>query len=132
MSGKMTLKGLIEEELMEAKVILDNFNEGIGSIIDELDLNEKLDKANDVIRRNARTHLLAALRSYKMKDFDDADNHVHSALQDLDKQEILDLKDDTPRYEARVKLAVIQSKITGCSERIRTHLAKLNQKEGDS
>ena len=126
MAGTISLKGLIEEDLMESKSIVDSINEDMGEIVNLIDLNEKLDRENDKIRANVRRHLLAAIRGYKMARYEEADNHVHAALQMLDEQAILDLKDDIPRGEAKLKIAVLQTKLTNNSESIRRSLGKLN------
>jgi len=125
----MTLKGLIEEELMESKAIIDALNSALSDIIGHINLNEKLDRENDCIRTKTRKQLLASIREYKMSNYEEADNHVHAALQTLDEQEIVDTKDDIPRHEARLKLAVVQAKLTRNSELIRKFLGKLNQKD---
>ncbi len=128
MSGKMTLKGLIEEELMEVKTVIDNFNERIGEVIECLNENERLDHDNDKIRANVRKFLLSALRNFNMRDFEGMNNDVHAALQRLEDQERKDLADDRPRMDARVKLSVFQSKLTGSSEMIRGCLKRINEK----
>jgi len=60
-----------------------------------------------------------------MKDFEGMNNDIHAALQTLDKQHESDIADDLPRHEARVKLARLQGKLIGASERLRKFLGKL-------
>lgn len=119
MSGKLTIKGAREEELMEAHAYYANTIEDIDSIIELIDANEKLDKENDILRNEVMGHLLKALECYSCKDYEGVNRYIHTAIQRLHSQELTDLKDDDPRGKARIKLAVFRQKALHGQERIR-------------
>jgi len=107
---KITPKNELIEELMEAVAYYSNFASDLDEIIKALDSNEELDHENDKIRNETMKFLLAALEAFSAKRYEDMDKYVHAATQKLHSQEMLDLKDDKPRTEARIKLALARQK----------------------
>ena len=110
MPKNLTLKGEVEEGLMEAVSLYSNFIDDLDKITALIDSNETIDHKNDAIRNDVIKYLLSALESYSAKSYEDMDRHIHSALQKLHSQELLDIEDDKPRISARVELAVIRQK----------------------
>lgn len=118
MAGKQTLRGELEEELMEAVSIQSNFAEDISKVLEDLDSQEELDHKNDVARNEVMGFLLDAMKAYNAKDFEGMQKNVHAALQRLHDQETIDLKDDKPRTDVRIKLSEARLKAVHNSERL--------------
>ncbi len=129
MPFQMSLKALIEEDLIELKCVCDRYVNDVGEVIKALHENETLDHKNDELRLETREFLLSAVRAFTMRDYEGSNNHVHAALQRMAEQERLDLDDDNPRYRALVALSVLQEKLIRCSQDIRGHLGRLNGKD---
>lgn len=127
MTFKMSLRALIEEELVEVKAICDGFEDHFAAVLKHTNENARLDHKNDERRLEARKHLLAALRSYNMKDYEDMGNHVHAALSKMHDQEQEDLKDDVPRVAAVAEISRLQEKMRCAGKNIRNYLGKLQQ-----
>lgn len=115
----MTREAQIEEELVEAQAFYKLFVEEIGKVVADLRVNMEMDHKNDVIRTQATSHLVSALTAHSMRDYDDVNCHVNAALQRINSQEVLDLKDDKPRTDALVKLSVYVSKAQERIKRLR-------------
>ena len=128
MPKNITIKGAREEELMEAKSFYDNFVEDLDKTIALIDKNEEGDHANDKTRTEVITDLLSALRSIQCKDMNATDNFIHGALQKINNQEKLDLQDDKPRIEARIKLAEIRQKAICSSDNITKLIERCGKK----
>lgn len=127
MPFQMSLKAIIEEDLMEIRSLLERFSEDTGLILQKLDLNESMDHDNDRIRQKVRRALLDALKAQNMNDHGAMNNHVHAALQHLQDQEEVDLEDDLPRGQVRVKILLLQQKFISLGDALRKSLAKLNE-----
>lgn len=127
MPKNLTLKGLIEEELMETQAMLSNFIEDMDKVIELIDENEKDDRDNDKIRNEAMSFLLKALEAYSCKAYEDVDRFLHSAIQKLHSQELLDFQDDIPRNKARIALAIFRQKALHNQETISKLTAKLQR-----
>lgn len=114
----LTLKGMREEELMEAKSLLDNFAEEAGGVIDLLNGTESLDHRNDRIRGEVIQFLLKSMESYNAKDYEGMQRNLHAATQRLNEQGIIDEKDDVPRTHAKIRILKLQMSAIRSSERI--------------
>lgn len=121
-----TPKGLLEEEIVEVKVLCDKHAEDVSKIIEELHENEKLDRANDRMRLSVTKFLLDALKCQHMNDATGVNNNLHAALQKLSDQEQIDIKDDLPRVNALLKLSQMQTSFLKSSAQLRSLNAKLN------
>lgn len=118
MAGKQTLKGELEEELMECASILSNFAEDLAKVLEDLDSQEQLDHKNDVARNEVFGYLLDGMKAYNAKDFEGLQKNVHAAMQRLHDQEVIDLKDDKPRTDVRIKLSEARLKAVYNSEKL--------------
>ncbi len=127
MAGKLTLKGELEEELMEAVSLYSNFAENdLEDVLQLIEANEIEDHLNDRIRNETMSFLLQGLEAYNAKDYEGMQKYLHAALQKLHSQELSDLKDDRPRTDAKVKLAVLRQKAINNTEMLKEILARLN------
>lgn len=118
MPKAMTIKGEREEELMEAKSLMDNFAEETGGIIELLNKNEELDHKDDAIRNQVMTFLLKSMESYNAKDYEGMQRNLHAATQRLNEQGIIDEKDDIPRTQAKIKILKAQMSALHISDRL--------------
>lgn len=128
MSGKPIVKNELIEELMEAVAIQSNFAEGIDSVLESLNHNEKLDHDNDKIRNEAIKFLLSALEAYNAKDYEGMQKYTHAAVQKMHEQATIDFKDDKPRADVRIQLSVVRCKTVSNKERIAKLISKLGEK----
>jgi hypothetical protein len=128
MPKAMTLKGMREEELMEAKAMLENFAEEAGDIVDLFNSNERLDHDNDRIRGQVMNFLLKSMESYNAKDYEGMQRNLHAATQRLNEQGVIDTKDDIPRAQAKIRIFKLQMKAIYTAEKI-TRLIKRCGKE---
>jgi hypothetical protein len=124
MSGKQNLKAELTEELMEVAAIQSNFAKDVGDILTALGSNETLDHQNDIIRNEVMGFMLQGLEAYNAKDYEGMQKYLHAAIQKLNKQGVVDVKDDQPRNNAKVKLLQVQIKAIHNEERIRKLTAK--------
>lgn len=108
MAGKTTLRGEVEEGLLQGQCILSNFAQGLENILDTLEANEKLDHENDRIRNQAVGFLLKSLECYNAKDYEGMQKNLHAGIQKLHEQEALDYRDDKPRVDVRLKLTELR------------------------
>lgn len=127
MAGKQDIKNQLEEELLEAASFYANFAEDMGKIIELIDTNEAADHENDKTRNEVTSFLLKALESYSAKNYEDVDRFVHSAIQRLHSQELIDLKDDKPRTDAKIKLAIVRQKAIYNQEALIKLIAKYQE-----
>lgn len=132
MPKNLTLKGQLVEELMEALAIQSNFAKDVGGILDALNANETLDHQNDKTRNKVMDFMLQGLEAFNAKDYEGMQKHLHGAMQTLNSQGVVDVKDDQPRNNAKVKLLQIQIKAIHNEDRIRKLLAKLGGKDASS
>jgi hypothetical protein len=127
---KQSQKSEVEEALLEAACLYANLMDDLDSILERINANEALDHENDRARTEVMGHLLKALESYSAKAYEDVDRHIHkcpllinvhylmdiAAVQRLHAQELLDLKDDAPRNDAKIKIAVVRQRALGNKE----------------
>ena len=113
---KQSQKSEVEEALLEAACLYANLMDDLDSILERINANEALDHENDRARTEVMGHLLKALESYSAKAYEDVDRHIHEAVQRLHAQELLDLKDDAPRNDAKIKIAVVRQRALGNKE----------------
>ena len=118
MPKALTAKGEREEELMEAKSLMDNFAEETGTIIELLNKNEELDHKDDAIRNQVMTFLLKSMESYNAKDYEGMQRNLHAATQRLNEQGIIDEKDDIPRTQAKIRILKAQMSALHISDRL--------------
>lgn len=118
MPKNLTIKGAREEELMEAKSLLDNFAEETADVITSLNSNEELDHKNDRIRGEVMRFLLKSMESYSAKDYEGMQRNLHAATQRLNEQGIIDEKDDIPRTQAKIRILKLQMSAIHISDRI--------------
>jgi 7-keto-8-aminopelargonate synthetase-like enzyme len=114
----MTIKGAKEEELMEAKSLLDNFAEDAGEVINSMNRNEELDHKNDRIRGEVMGFQLKSMESYNAKDYEGMQRNLHAATQRLNEQGIIDEKDDIPRTQAKIRILKLQMSAIHTSDKI--------------
>ena len=110
MAGKPGLKSELVEELMESQAIMERIADEAGTILDLLDTNESEDHRNDHTRREAMGFLLEASKELNLKNYEKVSANLHAAMQKMHSQELEDYKDDKPRCDARIKIAVQQEK----------------------
>lgn len=126
MAGKTTVKGELEEELIQAQCILSNFAKDINDILDILGLNEQLDHQNDKLRNEAMRFFLDALEAYNAKDYEGMQKFTHAGVQKLHEQAEIDFKDDKPRIDIKIKLTEVSIKATFNLEQLRKITAKIS------
>jgi len=127
MPKNLTIKGEKEEELMEAKSLLDNFAEEAGGVIDSLNETEGLDHRNDSIRGQVMAFQLKSMECYNAKDYEGMQRNLHAAMQKLNEQGIVDIKDDIPRTSAKIKILKLQLKAIHVAERLRKLTSKISR-----
>jgi hypothetical protein len=128
MAGKISLKGEVEEELIEVASICMNFEEEAEDILKSINENEVLDHANDITRAEVMGLLLKALEAFSASKYEDVDRHVHAAIQKLQDQALQDLKDDEPRNKAKEKIIIHQQNALHNEEKVRKLIGKLTGK----
>ncbi len=129
MPKNLTISGAREEELMEAQAFYSNFIEELDKISELIESNERLDIQNDRTRAEAINFLLKALESYSARAYEDVDRCLHAAIQKLHSQELIDLKDNEPRNEAKIKLAVARQKALHNQESIARLIDRCQRKK---
>lgn len=129
MAGKPQPKSEMEEQLLEAACLLDNFANDLKDIITLLNQNETLDHDNDKLRNQVNTFMLDALQAITAMNVDEAQKFIHAALQRSNEQAAIDFKDDKPRVDVRIKLAQLQTKAICDKETIIKLIPKLRLKK---
>lgn len=128
MAGKPSLKSELIDEILEAVCFYQNFQEEVvDKIVEDIDANEAGDHENDKTRAEVIGHFLKALESFSAKAYEDVDRHVHAAIQRLHNQELQDFKDDKPRNDARIHLALSRQKAFHNQEILQKLVVKLQQ-----
>lgn len=127
MSGKPSVKNEIIEEHMEGASLLDNFAEEAGDVINSLNRSEEIDHKNDAIRGDVMNFLLKSMECYNAKDYEGMQRNQHAAMQKLNEQGIVDIKDDIPRTNAKIKILKLQLKAIHVSERLKKLTSRISR-----
>lgn len=125
MAEKIVISKELQEELIEVMSVYGNFNDEVSEVLNLISKNEELDHENDKARTTTKGFLLKALESFSAKNYEDVDRNVHAAIQKLHDQEVMDLNDDKPRTDTKIKIAVMQQKTLNNMENLRKLLGKM-------
>lgn len=121
MGQSASVHNQVVEALMDGKAVFANLAQDVGKILELVNANESIDHQNDVARSEVIAMLLDALEDLAAKDYGAAEAKVRAALQKTHHQEYLDLADDKPRSEVKIKLSEIRMKAI-CNDKIFTDL----------
>lgn len=127
MSGKPSIKNELIEEHMEGASLLDNFAEEANDVINSLNRSEEIDHKNDATRGDVMNFLLKSMECYNAHDYEGMQRNQHAAMQKLNEQGIVDIKDDIPRTNAKIKILKLQLKAIHVSERLKKLTGKISR-----
>lgn len=119
----MTVKGQVEEILMEVQATYANSIEDIDKVFLDFHEQETKDKNNDLTRNRMQRFLLDALEANTAGSKELTDRALHAALQILNQQTQEDLSDDIPRTRGLAKLNAMKFRFIA-NQRIARSLQK--------